>query len=45
MFYRIVFEDNAEYIITCLLVPQIEDNLVAKLHVGEEKELKVVAFI
>jgi len=28
-----------------LLVPQIEQNLVVKLGVEEEKELKVIAFI
>ena len=44
-YYKIVFNDNVEYIITCLLVPQIEQNLVVKLGVEEEKELKVIAFI
>lgn len=44
-YYRIVFDNDSEYIVTCLLVPQIESNLAGKFCVGEERELKVVAFI
>jgi len=44
-YYKLVFKNNTEYIITCLLVPQIEKDLVAKFGVEEEKDLKVVAFI
>jgi len=44
-YYTLVYDDNSEHILTCLLIPNIENNLRDKLPIEEEKELKVLALI
>ena len=44
-FYRIIFKDNTELILTCLLINQIEKNFGAKINCNEEKKSKVLALI
>jgi len=44
-YYKIIFKNNAEFIVTCLLVNNIEKNLIAKLDHEEENKLKIVAFV
>ena len=42
-YYTLVFDDNSEYLLTCLLIPNIEKNLRDKLPLEEEKQLKLLA--
>jgi hypothetical protein len=44
-FYKIFFHDGTILILTCLLIPDMENDLVAILKKVEEKKLKVIAFI
>ena len=44
-FYKIIFKDHSEFIITSLLIKNIEEDLANKLNCQEEKKLKVLALI
>ena len=44
-YYRIVFKDKKEIVITCLMVKDIKNTLEMLLRMKAQKKLKVVAFV
>ena len=44
-YYKIIFKDNNQFIITCMLVPNIEDNLATHLPLEVKKHDRLLALI
>ena len=44
-YYKLILKDGSQFIVTCLLINKIEENLISLLNFEEEMQLKLVAFI